>query len=169
MIHAGTFVVQRSPEDVYRLLSDLQRFAPLLPDYESMVVQDATHFQLRVVLEVGQIRGHANLAMELGECIAPSRVAYHGAGVVAGSQLRFGIDFALNSLEATTEVRWSGEVAVEGPLAFMAGGLIEKKSRDDFERMAQRLRAHLSEEQLQQAAPEEQPPPEPKAKADGVA
>ena len=37
----GDFVVQRSRDEVYEFLTDPSRFAPLLPDYEGMSLQDA--------------------------------------------------------------------------------------------------------------------------------
>ena len=47
---AGDFTVQRKPEEVFDFLSDPQRFGPLLPDFESMSVQDADHFTVKVSL-----------------------------------------------------------------------------------------------------------------------
>ena len=90
------FVTTRSAEDVFDLVADPQRFAPLLPDFESIAIQDATHFTLRIVIAVGQIRGHVNLAMELRDALRPSRVEYRGQGIVAGSQLTFAMQFHLS-------------------------------------------------------------------------
>ena len=86
----------RSAEEVFDLVADPQRFAPLLPDFESIAIQDATHFTMRIVIAVGQISGHANLAMELREPVRPSRVEYRGQGIVAGSQLTFALQFAIS-------------------------------------------------------------------------
>ena len=37
----GSFEVRRQPEDVYQFLTDPNKFAPLLPEFQGIVVQDA--------------------------------------------------------------------------------------------------------------------------------
>jgi len=145
MNHSGIFLTARRAEDVFDLVADPQRFARLLPDFESIAIQDPTHFTLRIKIVVGQIHGHVSLAMELREAARPSRVAYRGQGIVAGSDLAFAMQFDITPSEAATQVNWQGEVSVDGMLAFMAGGTIESTGRKNFELMAQRLQDGLSE------------------------
>jgi carbon monoxide dehydrogenase subunit G len=143
MNHSGTFRTTRSAEDVFDLVADPQRFAALLPDFESISVQDATHFTLRIKIIVGQISGHANLAMELRAAERPSRLEYGGQGIVGGSQLNFAMQFQLDSMGSETQVDWKGEVAVDGMLAMMAGGIIDSMGRRNFEATVERLQGEL--------------------------
>lgn len=143
MNHSGTVLTSRSAEEVFDLVADPQRFAPLLPDFESLSVQDATHFTMRIVITLGQLSGHVNLAMELREAVRSERVEYWGNGIVAGSQLTFAMQFHIAPSETATQVSWQGEVSVEGMLALMAGGKIDELSRRNFDAMAERLRARL--------------------------
>jgi carbon monoxide dehydrogenase subunit G len=143
MNHSGTFLTTRSAEELFDLVADPQRFAPLLPNFESMSVQDATHFTLRIKIAVGQVSGHANLAMELLDAVRPDGVAYRGQGIVAGSQISFATQFQLSPAEAGTLVSWQGEVSMDGMLAMMAGGLLEPMGRRNFELMAERLQDEL--------------------------
>ena len=152
MMHSGSFITQRGAEEIYDLLVDPTMFAPLLPDYESMELHDASSFKLRTVISVGQINGHANLEMALTESVRPSHVTYRGEGIVAGSTIRFGIAFTLVPADSETEVQWQGEVAVEGMLAFLAGSVIDSKSRADFERMAERIKVQLASGRSSDAA-----------------
>ena len=145
MNHSGTFFTTRTPEDVFELLADPQRFAPLLPDFECVVVQDATHFTLRIRIAVAQINAHADLAMELGEALRPSRIEYRGQGIVAGSQLKLNLQFCIAPSLDATEVRWQGEFSLDGMLALMADRLIEPMGRGNFELMAERLQNGLRE------------------------
>jgi carbon monoxide dehydrogenase subunit G len=145
MNHSGIFFTTRKPEDVFDLLADPQRFAPLLPFFESMALQDATHFSLQIAIAVGQINGHATLAMELGEVLRPSRLEYRGQGIVAGSQLNLILQFQIAPLADATEVSWQGQIALDGMLALMAGHLIEPMGRKNFELMAERLQSELHE------------------------
>ena len=86
-----------------------------------MSVQDATHFTLRIEIVVGQISGHANLAMELRDAVQADRVEYRGQGIVAGSQTHFRHAVSVRSAEPETEVTWQGDVSLDGMLAMMAG------------------------------------------------
>jgi len=146
MNHSGTFLTNRSAEDVFDVVADPLRFGPLLPDFESLSIQDAIHFTLRISIVVGQISGHVNLAMELRDAVRPTRVKYRGQGIVAGSQLNFAMQYSIAPTEAATEVNWQGEVSVDGTLALMAGGLIETLGRTNFESMAARLQNELHED-----------------------
>src|SRR5271165_1552990 len=123
MTHSGAFSVRRTVEEVFDSLSDPERFAPLMPDFESMTMQDATHFTLRTVIAIGEIQGHANLAMELLTATRPERVGYAGSATIAGSPLRMAIDFQIKPQEEMTGVAWRGELTLEGTLALMAGNL----------------------------------------------
>jgi carbon monoxide dehydrogenase subunit G len=164
MNHSGTFSTTRRPEDVFELLADPLRFAPLLPDFETIVVQDATHFTLRIRITVAQIDGHANLAMELGEVVRPSRVDYRGQGTVAGSQLKLNLQFRIAPSLDATEVNWQGEFSLDGMLALMAGHLIEPMGRRTFELMAERLQNGLRDNaygDLLPVPPSASDPPDP--------
>jgi len=158
MNHSGTFITARSPEEVFDLLAEPQRFAPLLPDFESMLAQDATHFNLRITIAVAQINGHANLAMELHEAVRPSRVEYSGQGIVAGSQLNFNLQFDIAASEEATTVNWRGEFSLDGMLALMAGHLLEPMGRRNFELMAERIQNGLRETSLDDPPPVPAPP-----------
>ena len=70
---SGEFISPRSPDEVYDFLCDPNKFAPLLPDFESMTLQDATHFTVKVRVGVGNIRGTAEIKMQLAEASRPTR------------------------------------------------------------------------------------------------
>jgi len=158
MNHSGTFVTARSAQEVFDLLADPQRFAPLLPDFESVLVQDATHFTLRITIAVAQVNGHANLAMELREAVRPSHVEYRGQGIVAGSQLNLNLQFDITSSDEATAVTWRGEFSLDGMLALMAGHLPEPMGRHNFELMAERIQNGLRETSLDDPPPVPAPP-----------
>jgi len=153
MIHLGTFSVRRKPDDVYDLLSNPERFALLMPDFESMEVHDATHFTMRTVIAIGEIKGHANLVMELLEASRAVRVEYRGAATIAGSQLRLAISFQINGLAEATEVNWRGDVALGGTLAMLAGTMVETMGQQNFNRMAESLQRSLEMEPVSPSEP----------------
>jgi carbon monoxide dehydrogenase subunit G len=146
MNHSGTFFATASADRAFNVLANPEHFAPQFPDFESMVIQDETHFAIRIAITVGQISGHVNLAMELAEAERPAIVAYRGQGMVAGSSLTFAMQFRISPIEDTSEVNWRGEIAVDGMLALMAGGMIEEMGRRNLELMAERLQNRLRED-----------------------
>ncbi|MFI5108921.1 MAG: CoxG family protein, partial [Terriglobales bacterium] len=48
MKFTGDFVVKKSREEVYAFLTDPSRFAPLLPEYQGMTVEDPQNFTVKV-------------------------------------------------------------------------------------------------------------------------
>ena len=143
MLHTGTFSVPRTADEVFDLLAQPERFAPLMPDFESVTIQDASHFTLRVAIQLGPIRGHANLAMELAYAQRASSVGYRGSAMVAGSRLQLNLEFRLTPAGDVTDVGWRGELALSGGLAFLGGDLLQARASQNFGRMAQSLQASL--------------------------
>ena len=109
----GDFVVQRSRDEVYEFLTDPSRFAPLLPDYEGMSLQDATHFTVKVKVAHPYIRGTAEVKMELAEAERPDHALYKGQGNVAGGSATLTAGFHLQEADAGgTKVYWTGEAQI---------------------------------------------------------
>ena len=131
----GEFTSPRSPDDVFDFLADPNKFGPLLPDFESMTVQDATHFTVKVRVGVGNIRGTAEIKMELAEATRPQRALYKGQGTAVGSQITISAGFDLSPLPESTQVAWQGEANVFGKLASMAGGMLEPLGKKNIQKL----------------------------------
>jgi len=142
---SGEFATPRSPEEVFDFLSDPRKFAPLLPDFQSMSMLDPTHFAVKVKVGVGNIRGSAEIKMELSETVRPLRALYKGQGTAVGSQVSVSAGFDLSSLSEGTRVVWQGEAGVFGKLASMAGGMLEPLGRKNIQKLIDGLQKALSE------------------------
>ncbi len=141
---SGEFITPRAPEDVFEFLSDPNRFGPLLPDFQSMTMQDPTHFTVKVKVGVGNIRGSAELKMELSEAVKPLRAHYKGQGTAVGSQVTVSAGFDLSGLPEGTKVVWQGETSIFGKLASMAGGMLEPLGRKNIQKLIEGLQKALS-------------------------
>lgn len=141
---SGEFTTPRAPEEVFEFLSDPNRFGPLLPDFQSMTMQDATHFTVKVKVGVGNIRGSAEIKMELSEAVKPLRAQYKGQGTAVGSQVTVSAGFDLSALTEGTKVVWQGETSVFGKLASMAGGMLEPLGRKNIQKLIEGLQKVLS-------------------------
>src|SRR3981189_3248663 len=163
----GDFEVARSPEDVYDFLTDPHKFAPLLPDFQGMEVQDERHFAVKVNVGISYIKGTAKVKMELAEAIRPNRAQYKGQGSVAGGNVSFtaGVDlvpaggggeggvrggnvsftagFDLVPAGGGTKVAWQGEAQIFGRLTSVAGGLLEPLGKKNVQKLIDGLQAAL--------------------------
>jgi carbon monoxide dehydrogenase subunit G len=142
---AGEFEVKRTPEEVHDFLIDPSRFAALLPDFQGLSVQDATHFTVKVKVGISHIKGPAEVRMELAETERPKRAQYKGQGSMAGGNVALTAGFDLSPLdgEGGTKVAWQGEAQIFGGLASMAGGLLEPLGRKQVQKLIDGLQAAL--------------------------
>ncbi len=139
----GEFEVQRTPEEVYDFLTDPNKFCPLLPDYQSMTLQDATHFTVKVNVGISYIKGIADVKMELTQADRPKRAQYKGQGSVAGGNVALVAGFDLSSQGAGTKVAWQGDAQIFGRLTSVAGGLLEPLGRKQVQKLIDGLQAAL--------------------------
>jgi carbon monoxide dehydrogenase subunit G len=139
----GEFEIKHSPDEVFDFLTDPQRFAPLLPDFQSVKVEDATHFRIFVKVGISYIKGVAEVNLHLAEVERPSRAKYKGEGKVAGGNVVVTAAFDLSPVEAGTKVIWQGEAQIFGPLASVAGGLLEPLGKKNVQKLIDALQAAL--------------------------
>ena len=139
----GNFEVTRSPEEVYDFLTDPNKFAPLLPDFQSMDIQDERHFAVRVNVGISYIKGTANVKMELAEANRPIRAQYKGQGSVAGGNVSLVAGFDLVRAAGGTKVAWQGEAQIFGRLTSVAGGLLEPLGKKNVQKLIDGLQAAL--------------------------
>jgi uncharacterized protein len=142
---SGEFTTPRNPDEVFDFLSNPNKFGPLLPDFQSMTVQDPTHFTVKVRVGVGNIRGTAEIKMELAEATRPQRAQYKGQGTAVGSQITLSAGFDLSPVDTSTRVAWQGEANIFGKLASMAGGMLEPLGRKNIQKLIDGLQKALAE------------------------
>ncbi len=139
----GDFEVARSAEEVYDFLTDPNRFAPLLPDFQGMDIHDERHFAVRVNVGISYIKGTANVKMELAEANRPRRAQYKGQGSVAGGNVSLTAGFDLIPTAGGTKVAWQGEAQIFGRLTSVAGGLLEPLGKKNVQKLIDGLQAAL--------------------------
>ena len=139
----GEFEVKRKPEDVYDFLTDPKKFAPLLPDFQGMTMQDQTHFTVKVNVGISYIKGAADVKMELAQAERPKRAQYKGQGSVAGGNVALTAGFDLSPVSGGTKVAWQGEAQIFGRLTSVAGGLLEPLGKKNVQRLIDGLQAAL--------------------------
>jgi len=141
---SGEFEVKKKPEEVYDFLTDPNRFAPLLPDFQGLAVQDAKHFTVKLNVGISYIKGSADVKMELAEADRPRRAQYKGQGAVAGGNVTIVAGFDLSGTALGTKVNWQGESQIFGRLASIAGGLLEPLGKKQVQKLIDGLHSALS-------------------------
>jgi len=139
----GKFEVKRTTEEVYDFLTDPNKFAPLLPDFQSMSVQDSAHFAVKVNVGISYIKGTADVKMELAQAERPKRAQYKGQGSVAGGNVALTAGFDLSAVDGGTKVVWQGEAQIFGRLTSVAGGLLEPLGRKNVQKLIDGLQTAL--------------------------
>jgi len=140
----GEFTVTKSPNEVYDFLTDPNQFAPLLPEFQSLSVQDEKHFTIKVNVGISYIKGAANVKLELTEAERPRRAQYKGQGAVAGGGASVIAGFDLAPEGDGTKVSWQGEAQIFGPLASAAGGLLEPLGKKQVQKLIDGLQRALA-------------------------
>jgi len=140
---SGAFDVQRKMEDVFDFLTDPNKFAPLLPDFRGVSVQDADHFTVKVNVGISYIKGVADVKLHLAEAQRPTRAQYKGQGSVAGGNVCMVAGFDLTANGEGTRVAWQGEAQVFGRLTSVAGGLLEPLGKKQVQKLIDGLQAAL--------------------------
>jgi uncharacterized protein len=140
----GEFEVKRTAEEVYDFLTDPNKFAPLLPDFQGLSTQDSAHFTVKVNVGISYIKGTADVKMELAESERPKHAQYQGQGTVAGGNVSLTAGFELSRVDGGTKVAWQGEAQIFGRLTSVAGGLLEPLGRKNVQKLIDGLRAALS-------------------------
>jgi uncharacterized protein len=145
---SGEFAVKKNPEDVYAFLTDPNRFAPLLPEFLSLSVQDPTHFAVKVNVGISYIKGSADVKLELTESDQPRRAQYKGHGAVAGGGVTMIAGFDLSASgdggADGTRVNWQCEAQVFGRLTSVAGGLLEPLAKKQIQKLIDGLQAAMA-------------------------
>ena len=145
----GEFTVATSRAEAFAILSEMQKFVPLLPTYKSNEIKEDGSADLKIKVGVGKIRGTGTINLKLTQCRPPVHASYLGKGKVMGSVFNLLAEFELADAGAgETRVQWSGELIMFGKLVSLAGGMIKPIANKDIARMIEAIRLALSGEEV---------------------
>ncbi len=140
----GDFTVPTGRGQVYAVLSDVARFAPLLPTYLSHEVKADGSALVKVKVGVGKISGTGEVVLTPEETVAPLRANYSGKGKVMGGVFNINAGFELEEAGADqTKVVWRGEMAMFGKLVSLAGGLVKPVAERDINAMIRAIKTEF--------------------------
>lgn len=140
----GEFVVETAREEAFAVLSDADRFSPLLPTYLSHENREDGSSDVAVTVGVGKIRGTAIVNLTLKDAEQPKSAQWAGKGKIMGGAFTLTAGFDLDEIgPRTTRVRWRGGLTVFGKLTSLAGGLIQPVARKQIQQLVDAIRNAL--------------------------
>ncbi len=126
------FTVQASPDAVWDFLLDPTRLAACIPGCESLQVEDATTYRVRLTVKVGFLSTTQDLRLTITEADRPRRLVAVGRGedrtLASHVEVRSALDLAPAPANATL-VRYRSEVRVLGRLGSVGDAVMQVKAR----------------------------------------
>ena len=140
------FTVDAPPATVWDFLLDPGRVAPCMPGCESVEVQDATTYKVRLTVKVGFLSTTQNLKVELVESDRPRHLVSVASGedrkLASQVEVRNTLDLAPASPGATL-VRYRSDVRVLGRLGSVGDAVMKVKAKQVAADFAANVRAAL--------------------------
>lgn len=138
----GTFFVSAPPEAVASLVTNLERFAPCVPGFDSIVSQGTDEIAIKVKVGVGAMKGTMNAKLRIVERSEFS-VCYNGSSTGLGSEVQVIASFSWAREGGGTKVRWEGDAQNSGRLVAMGKALMESAARKNILQMMDNVRTTL--------------------------
>lgn len=140
------FTVEAAPDTVWDFLLDPQRVAPCLPGCESVEIESATTYRVRLTVKVGFLSTTQNLKVELVESDRPRHLVSLARGedrkLASQVEVRNTLDLAPASPGATL-VRYRSDVRVLGRLGSVGDAVMKVKAKQVAADFAANVRAAI--------------------------
>ncbi|MEW8029231.1 MAG: SRPBCC domain-containing protein, partial [Candidatus Thiodiazotropha sp.] len=141
----GSFDVNLPRKDVFEILSDPNKFAPMLPTFHSMEMKDDHTALVRIKVGIGRISGTASTELTLEEADAPVRARYVGRGKVMQGAYQMISAFDLEEIpNGGTRINWMGETQLVGKILSLAGGGLRGYAEKEINRLIGSLQEGLT-------------------------
>lgn len=140
------FTVHASPDAVWDFLLDPTRLAACIPGCESLQVEDATTYRVRLTVKVGFLSTTQDLRLTITEADRPRRLVAVGRGedrtLASHVEVRSALDLAPAPANATL-VRYRSEIRVLGRLGSVGDAVMQVKAKQLAGDFAASVRAAL--------------------------
>ncbi|MCU7854894.1 MAG: SRPBCC family protein, partial [Candidatus Thiodiazotropha sp. (ex Lucinoma borealis)] len=141
----GSFDVDLPRNEVFEILSDPRKFAPMLPTFHSMEMKDDRTALVRIKVGIGRISGTASTELTLEEADAPVRARYVGRGKVMQGAYQMISAFDLEAMpNGGTRINWMGETQLVGKILSLAGGGLRGYAEKEINRLIGSLQEGLT-------------------------
>jgi len=142
--YEGTLAIRAGRHRVWEFLTDPHRVSRCLPDVQSLDVLGEGRFRAVVRVGVAFVKGNFTFEVTMSDLQEPARalIAGRGSGLGSGVDVRSTVDLA-DADGGVTELRWTADVVVSGPLATVGARLLDSTVARKTTELFQCVKAQL--------------------------
>jgi carbon monoxide dehydrogenase subunit G len=128
--YSGQEIVPAPKAKVWAFISDPASVASCMPDVIETTVVDATHFETKVKIAVGPVRGSFTFKVALDPQPGGDRMnmTISGGGFGSVVDLTAGADIKDNG-DGSTTLDWTGDASMRGPVATIGGRVLDAQAQ----------------------------------------
>jgi carbon monoxide dehydrogenase subunit G len=144
--YSGEEAIDADKATVWAFITNPELVGSCLPDVIDVTVQDPTHFDARVKVGVGPVRGTFKFRFEMIPNAEAGRMDMKATGGGFGSAVDLTAGADVIEVEGgSTRLQWSGQAVARGPVAAVGGRVLDAQAQkliaQTFANVRQRLSA----------------------------
>ncbi len=141
--YEGSFEVPKNRVEVYRFLTDPERFARVFPGFKRVEVTGTGEFKVDLAINIGPLRGDATILGRFVEVREYSYSKITGMGRGVGSTLEFTLTFTIDETSIGSKVSWIFEGTIGGLAASVGRGVLDTIAHSMIDEVVNNLKMNL--------------------------
>lgn len=142
----GKLTINASVEKTFTSLSNPEFMISCIPDLQSSQIHDAQHFDAKVRVGIGLVRGIVEMKFALQDQKTPGHAKLVGDGSGAGSKIHIESVFDLSPEGAgqkLTEMAWRADADLSGLMAGIGGPVLKAQSEKQVSQIFANIKSKL--------------------------
>jgi uncharacterized protein len=139
----GKFEIKSPLDRVYSSLTDPEFMASCIPDLQSHTTLDQEHFNAKVKVGIGLVRGSVDMKFVIEDKKPTSHARLIGEGSGAGSKMHIVSSFDLAPEGQSTNLTWNADADLSGLMAGIGGSILKGQSEKQVNQIFANIRSKL--------------------------
>lgn len=140
-----SFVVNASPDRVWKFISTPSEFIKVIPDLQSHQIKDDKNFFVAFKMGLGMIRGTVNMNFRIDQAEPGKHLRLVGKGTGLQSTADLTIDLYLSPQDEGTMLRWSADLNVAGTIVGVGARFIEPVTKSKVKEIVEGVKREFSQ------------------------
>jgi uncharacterized protein len=139
----GKYTIQAPPDKVFSSLSNPEFMVSCIPDLQSHTIVDQDHFNAKVKVGIGLVRGSVEMKFAMSEKTAPKHAKLVGDGSGAGSKMHIESTLDLIPEGSGTSLSWAADADLSGLMAGIGGPVLKSQSEKQVNQIFTNIKSKL--------------------------
>jgi uncharacterized protein len=139
----GKFSIKAPPDKVFASLSNPEFMVSCIPDLQSHTIIDQDHFNAKVRVGIGIVRGSVEIKFTLADKTPPNRARLVGDGSGAGSKMHLESLLQLSAEDGGTLISWNADADLSGLMAGIGGPVLKSQSEKQVNEIFANIKTKL--------------------------